>query len=242
MDFFYAEALNETDQTILLCADESRHLQKVFRKRPGERIFLSNGNGGIAEATFLERQRNQIICRVDSFRHIPPSLPRLITVAVGVIRPNRLDWAVEKLTELGVGHIQPLHTRYTDARSFKAGHIRNVAVSAMKQSRQAYLPQVSSPLPFSDWLHRGFADDSVRLLAHLNPEARPVHEIEIGSLRPICIAIGPEGGFSAEEIEMARESGFRLISLTDTVLRSETACVAAVSQLWMRFNDSGNQK
>ncbi len=233
MDYFFAPDLSTEDSEIQLSPEESHHLWRTKRKRLGETVMLINGQGVKAIARIHQFRGKNARCEILKTEIVPPPPSRSIQVGLGLIRPNRMDWAVEKLTELGVGSIVPLRCQFGEVRSFKEAHLQRIAISAIKQSQQAFLPQIQEPVPFANWL-RGISENknSLRLIAHLQDEANYLTEnLLTVAKHPIFIAIGPEGGFSEGEIELARSCRFRCIRLSETILRSETAAVVAVSQL-----------
>lgn len=235
MDAFYCPALSPTESQVTLSPKESHHLIRVFRKQPGQCIRLTDGRGHLAAAEIVSSHARGVVCQIRDIRHFPRPEPR-IHVGLATLRPNRMDWAVEKLTELGVAGIQTLRTRHTSVHAFKQQHLQKVAISALKQSGQAYLPDLKAPLDLSVWLREASAAaDSIRLLAHPDAAAVSVAALERETGREIRIGIGPEGGFAPDEVQQAVAAGFQLIKLTDTILRAETAAVVAAAQLILSF-------
>jgi 16S rRNA (uracil1498-N3)-methyltransferase len=144
-----------------------------------------------------------------------------------------MDWAMEKLTELGVGTISFFHSQFTSVRAYKTEHLHKVTISAMKQSKQVYLPKINSPLPLSEWVESiAKKENQILLLAHLNNTSMNISEIQFKH-ESVIVAIGPEGGFSNEEIKQAQEHGFKLVRIDNHILRTETAVVIAAAQLKM---------
>lgn len=237
MELFFSENLNDGDNEVRLSADESRHLLRALRKKSGEHIRITNGCGLLVEAEIGDNDRANVLCRILSNRMLPPPPERNIHIALSTIRPNRMDWAVEKLTELGVGSISAFHSQYCSVKSFKPEHLRKIAISAIKQSGQAYLPEIYAPLPFSDWIEKSPSNNSLNLIAHNGDTSLTMSQIGSRNLSEVQIAIGPEGGFSEDEIMMAMENGFQMLKLDNHTLRSETAAVAAVVQVKLLVSD-----
>ncbi len=231
MEFFYCADLSDVSEIVQLSGEESHHLRRVFRKRSGDLITLSNGKGILAEAVVENAPLQQVFCRIRSLQKVPPPPERRVHLALSLIRPNRMDWAVEKLAELGAGSIQPLLCRFSNIKTFKVEHLRKIAVSAMKQSEQAYLPELLSPLSFEKFLQQLPPPETRRrLIADRVEEAVSFKKIAAKPGQEIVIAIGPEGGFSEEETARAKGSGFQPLKLGDQILRAETAAVVAVAQ------------
>ncbi len=236
MEFFYSENLTEQSKQIKLSEVESRHLRKALRKRAGDRILITNGSGMLANAVIAEDKSKTVICNIRSTQNIDRSPEGNIHISLSTIRPNRMDWAVEKLTELGIGTISFFYSQFTSVRSFKTDHLEKIAISAIKQSQQVYLPQINSPRPFSIWIDSlQNENNQVRLLAHLNDNVQNMFQLQFETIHSkrqslIVVGIGPEGGFSKEELTTACEKGFRLVSLDNHILRTETAAVVAAAQ------------
>ncbi|NOX37719.1 MAG: 16S rRNA (uracil(1498)-N(3))-methyltransferase [Calditrichaeota bacterium] len=233
--FFYAPDLSLHSTHIQLSPEESHHASRVLRKRTDDHIGLINGNGLMARARIDRIDKKGVACIIETVSTVPPPEHR-IHVGLGMIRPNRMDWAVEKLTELGVHTIQPLQTDFTTAPGLKRRHLERVAISAMKQSQQAYLPTIAEPRAFQDWILQVplQAEHAAGYIAHWMPDAKRIPS-PADSLREIYLAVGPEGGFSEREVQLAVEAGFRIVKLQEQILRSETAAVVAVSQIKFLF-------
>ena len=233
--FFYAPDLSSHSKRLTLSPEESHHVNRVLRKRREDPVGLINGLGLMARARIEQIDKCAVSCVIEAVVHIPPPEPR-IHVALGMIRPNRMDWAVEKLTELGVYTIQPMQTDFTTIPILKREHLERIAISAMKQSQQPYLPTIAEPCSFSDWARQLIRQgkQTVGYLAHWMPGAQPI-SVPNDAPPEIYLAIGPEGGFSEREVQLAVEAGFQIVKLQDSVLRSETAAVVAVSQIKFLF-------
>lgn len=234
MEHFYAPNLSETTE-VLLDERESHHLSKVFRKRSGDSLMLTDGQGHAASATFAGMRQRRAICTINSLSKMPlPSSQRIIVV-VSTIRPKRMDWLVEKLTELGVGEIRFFSSENSSVKSFKADHLQKICISALKQSRQAYLPKLTAPRPFTE-IYEKLAQKQTVLLAHYSDrDTEVISKISLPEKISIPILIGPEGGFSGNELEQMAKPPFKPVSLALSVLRTETAAVSGAAQLVARL-------
>lgn len=230
MEIFYSENLTDQTNQLTLSQKESRHLSKVLRKRSGDHIQITNGMGLLADAIVGGEKSKSVICNIQSVRMISPYPERNIHIALSTIRPNRMDWAVEKLSELGVGSISFFHSQFTSVKTFKANHLHKIAISAIKQSKQVYLPKINPPLPFSDWIELTKENDPILLLAHFNDSSEYISKLIINDQSTI-VAIGPEGGFPEDELTLAIKNGFKLVKIDNHILRTETAVVVATTQL-----------
>ena len=235
MDLFYCPSLSLSSREVALPPEETHHIKRVFRKRAGEEISLTNGKGTLATGSIDDVKSQQVVCRILTTSQVPAPPEQQIQLVLSTIRPNRMDWAVEKLTELGVGSIQPIYSEFTSIKTFKTAHLQKIAVSAMKQSKQAYLPELHAPISFADWLGgTSFTEDHTLLIAHLSDASVKMNAIEIND-DGVILAVGPEGGFSRAEIDAAQGKGFQPVILSGQILRAETAAITAVAQLKLQF-------
>ena len=167
----------------------------------------------------------------------PPSL--IIQLGLGLSKGYRMDYAIQKSTELGVSSITPLYTQYSEVRfnktkrlENKLQHWRRIAVSSCEQSGRLSNPEIHPPMSIEDWL--GSPNKSCRLILDLRG-AKTLENLEI--INPVELAIGPEGGFSTKELRLANDQGFTTISLGSRILRTETAPIAALAILQHRYGD-----
>lgn len=233
MELFYSENLSLQTTHVLLGKEEGRHLRKVLRKRQGDLIQITDGKGIHAEAVIAGEESQGVVCEIHSIQHVAPPPERNIHIALSTIRPNRQDWAVEKLTEMGAGSISFFHSQFTSVRAFKADHLRKISISAMKQSRQCYLPQINAPVPFSRWLcSLPAGDNQIRFLAHSEDSSKDIKKFKWEN-QFVVAAIGPEGGFSEKELHLGVEKGFAPIRIDNHILRTETAAVIAITRIKM---------
>jgi len=232
MSFYYAPELTEKNRFITLPVAEGIHLKRVIRKKVGEKITLTNGKGLNCEALIEKMNSNQLICRVLSVKTKSSPSEANIHIALSVIRPNRTDWAVEKLTELGVGTISFFYSEHSNIRAFKSDHLQKVAISAIKQSEQLFLPHIHAPIEFQNLIEQvSKKPERIKLIAHNGNESKKLFDIKIKRKVPFFIAIGPEGGFSNSEISYAKSKGFQLLKIDRYILRTETAAISAAIQL-----------
>jgi 16S rRNA (uracil1498-N3)-methyltransferase len=213
--------------------EAARYLGRVLRLRAGDTVHVFNGDDGEWSATITEFRKGHVDIAVhDNVANAAESGLRIHLVQ-GISRGERMDFVVQKATELGVDHITPVLTdhgvvKLDDKRAGKRKlHWRRVAESACEQSGRVSPPRVDAPLPLNDWLGTARADDSTELI--LAPGvAQPLTSSGQPTAR-LCLLIGPEGGFSDREFDDATLSGFEPVSLGPRILRTETAAVAAIA-------------
>lgn len=218
--------------TLTLPESDSQHCVKVLRKQPGDMIEVIDGKGHRFSCRLLEAHQKRAKVEIVSVTELPPFWKGAITVAVAPTKHlDRMEWLVEKLTETGFDRLIPLHCRWSERKELKPERLEKIAVSAMKQSLKAMLPTISPMMTFKKFIEET-ADVPQKFIAHCDPlsERRLLsHSYVPGS--DTVIAIGPEGDFSPEEIEMAVNAGFIPVSLGEARLRTETAALLACHTL-----------
>jgi 16S rRNA (uracil1498-N3)-methyltransferase len=218
-----------TSGRLVLGPEESRHLARVRRVALGEivEVFDGRGQGYRAEVLALGKDRAELgIVANTADRAAPVEL----TLATAVPKGERFDWLVEKATELGVARLVPLRTERStvDPRAAKLDRLRRVVVEASKQCGRNRLMDLAEPIAWADLLDRGETAAN-QLLAH--PGGGSILGVDGIAGVPAVLAVGPEGGFTDEELRAARERGWRVVGLGPTILRIETAALAGCAVL-----------
>ncbi len=239
---FYLPSPAWEAERLCLTGDEARHCAQVTRHRVGDQVVIFDGAGRKAEAQIDTLGKAEVHLTVLAEQQIsPPRRP--ITLLQAVTKGDTFEWIIEKAVELGVRRIVPVITERTivrlDARDAAKKHEKwqRVVLEACKQCGQAWLPEITAPLPLPAALEVA-KPDRVRLVASLDPKARRLRGIlseahDEAGFSPLnfAVAIGPEGDFSPAEYEMLASRGWDAWSLGELVLRSETAAVCALSIL-----------
>jgi 16S rRNA (uracil1498-N3)-methyltransferase len=213
----------------------ARHVQ-VLRLQPGNRITLFNGEGGECEATVTRMGRSEVQVRIERYLPLERETAREVHLAMGMPANERMDWLVEKATELGVNAVQPLLTERSVLRlageraDKKRVHWQGIAIAACEQCGRNRVPMVHPVVTLAAWLNT--AATATRLLLSLEPDSRPLTSL-IPSIPsgPVVFLSGPEGGLSQAEEDAARQHGFVPVSLGARTLRAETAPLAALAAL-----------
>lgn len=217
----------------------TRHVQ-VLRMQPGQALTLFDGQGGEYEAAIEAMGRSRVAVQLGAHRAIEREAPRAIHLAVGVPAGDRMDWLVEKATELGAAALWPLFTERSVLRlkgeraDRKREHWQAVAVAACEQCGRNRVPVVHAPQELPAWLAGATAAPdgrTLRLLLSLQDGTRPLHEAAPAGTAPVCFLSGPEGGLSPAEEAVAFAQGWQGVTLGPRVLRSETAPLAALAVL-----------
>ena len=226
-----------------LPAGAARHVQ-VLRHQPGDVITLFEGQtgngftGGEFQASITHMGRSDVGVRVDSHSPVEREAARAIHLVVGMPANERMDWLVEKATELGVASIQPVMAARSvlklkgDRADKKIERWQSIAISACEQCGRNQVPVIHAPQSLADWLRSSDAPDadSARFVLSLRAGNQPLRAAA-GSAAAVWVMHGPEGGLTAQEEDWALERGWLPASLGSRVLRAETASVAALSIL-----------
>jgi len=216
-----------TGDAITLSGQEAHHLRDVMRGGRGERVLLFDGGGCEYVAEVVEAKRNAVALRIVERLNVNRELPWPLILGVGLPKGERQRWLLEKAVEVGVTRLVPLLTErgVADPTPSALERLRRGVVEATKQCGRNRLLEIGEPLTLADYA-RGAAADSLRLLAHPGGEAWVGRAATAaGAGAGVALAIGPEGGFTAAEVELAGTAGWRTIGLGPRVLRVETAAV-----------------
>ena len=213
---------------LTICGDEAHHLARVRRVGVGEVVDLFNGRGGLWRAEVLELARDRVALRVIEAIAPGPPMACDLTLATALPKGDRVEWLVEKATELGVARLVPLVTARTvvDPRAGKLDRLRRRVVEAAKQCGRDHLMEIGEPVAWADLVRRHATP--ICLVAHPGGASAPSWP-RSGLDRAAILAIGPEGGFADEEIALARSADWVPVSLGSTLLRVETAGLAGAA-------------
>lgn len=215
----------------------AHYIGRVLRLSNGSAVQLFDGSGQEYLGELVEVGKKQVRVELRQQLTGQPESPLRIHLGQGLSRGERMDWAIQKATELGVAQITPLisercEVRLNDERADKRlAHWRQIAISACEQCGRSVVPTIHSPQPLGDWLP---VEAELKLVLH--PVAAPL--ASHARPRTLAFLIGPEGGLSEHEVEQAQQAGFQAARLGPRVLRTETAPVVALSvaqQLWGDF-------
>jgi 16S rRNA (uracil1498-N3)-methyltransferase len=237
---FYCPLPLVAGQVLDLPPTAARHVQ-VLRMQPGHTLTLFNGEGGEFNAEVQHMGRNDVRVVVGEHRHVECEAAVQVHLAVGMPANERMDWLVEKATELGVHRITPLMTersviRLTGERAEKKqAHWQAVAASASEQCGRNRVPLIDAPERLEAWLARQTVQaDVVQGVLSLHASTQPLNVLSQGagaSAKSWVLLNGPEGGLTDAEDAAARVKGFAALSLGERVLRAETAALSALALL-----------
>lgn len=213
--------------SVILPASDSQHCIRVLRMRQGDCIEVIDGRGNKYSCRITDANAHRTAVEIIGSETIAPAWNYNVTVAVAPTKNvDRMEWLVEKLTEIGVNRIIPLLCRHSERKEIKTERLERIAVAAMKQSLKATLPTIDGMTPVQDVIAASASGQ--RFIAYCDrsiPRRLLAKEICPGS--DFTILIGPEGDFDPQEIHSALDSGFIPVSLGDNRLRTETAALVA---------------
>lgn len=223
---------NSAEFVSFLSEDDSRHAIKTLRLTVGDDIAVTDGQGNQYSAVITVADARRCLFRVTDTRRTPPR-PFSIRVCVAPTKnPDRIEWFVEKAVEVGIERISFFFGQHSERRVLKLERLEKIAVAAMKQSLQSYLPQLDEALSFSQLLKT--VDESQRFIAHLPGGDRESPVNLASQATPVgqyVVLIGPEGDFSESELQQAVAADFRMVTLGTNRLRTETAALTACQLL-----------
>lgn len=242
---YYVPELSIAGQSIDLSAEEARHAAKVMRVQTGQQLELFDGAGTHGLATVCEVNKRRVNCVVEQLLPAQQAKETLVCVGVAIPKGDRAKFLIEKLTELNVQTIVPLicqHSAWQPAATV-ASRLQKSAIEACKQSGRNDLPQILPPQPATAWFTCAtHADAAAKWLAHPGTASdggdpasargrlAGLARVWAGKQpRRVAIAIGPEGGFSGDEVATARATGWQLVDLGHLIQRIETAAIVLAS-------------
>lgn len=229
MHIFYSSIALAIDTSIFIEGQEHIHLSRSLRKKEGDTIFVANGKGVLFEAKIqlITKKRTQV-CLHTVVKSKKYSQNHNLYLAVAPTKNiGRYEWLVEKCIEIGVNSILPFTSFHIERKVLKNERLNTIAISAMKQSKQLFLPKIEPLTSFREILNVSNSFD-VKLIAYCDELNRDIKN-EIKNDGSVFVLIGPEGGFSPQEVEIAKENGFKTVTLGENRLRTETAAVYVAS-------------
>lgn len=226
---FFVNAENKKEDLIYIVGEENTHLNSVLRLRVGEKVEVCIDDGYVYHCELIEINKRESVARIQS--SVLENTLAPITIFIALIKAEKMDFAIQKVTELGVAGIVTFESEYCTVKDKgnKVDRLNRIAVSASKQSKRAKLPKIEGTLGFDEVLQKLQNFDQV-VVAYEN-ETQNAKEIlcKLDKNKSIALVIGSEGGFSKSEIDALKQYGAKVISMGQTILRAETACVSLVS-------------
>lgn len=228
LPYFY---LPHYDGSEVIQLDEpaSRHMISVLRMEEGEQLNLTDGKGHLLLCTIADAHKKRASVSVVEKRFEPPKTAA-VTIAISLVKNvSRLEWFLEKATEVGVAEIIPLLCHRTEKQHFRYDRMQQILVSAMLQSQQVWLPVLQEPQGFTALVQQSGFDQ--KWIAHCLETDRRSLRLQGPATGKQVLLIGPEGDFTPEEIELAISNGYVPVTLGNTRLRTETAGLVGATLL-----------
>jgi 16S rRNA (uracil1498-N3)-methyltransferase len=219
----------------------ARYLTSVLRMAVGQTITLFNGHGGEYSAQLTQAKKGKASAEITGFLDADRESLLELHLAIGISRGERMDWIVQKATELGINQITPLFTERCEVKlsgerlEKRIAHWQQVAISACEQAQRNSVPTINRPMAINQWIPD--SESSLKLVLHHRSEKRLSEMANTDN--SIGLLIGPEGGLSDNEIVLAQSHQFQPLALGPRVLRTETAPLAAISIIQSVWGDMG---
>jgi len=227
MDFFFSNDIN--NQTIILDNYESRHCIKVMRHKIGDLIKIVDGLGNLYSGNLVSFNKNSCAIQINDKTENYKKRNQHIHIGISPIKnQDRLEWFIEKSVEIGIDEITLIDCDRTLRKKIKIDRLNKIAITAMKQSLKAYIPKINDVTSVNDFIM--YNQNSSKFICHLDNDDRKdvlYYKDDIKKYKNVSILIGPEGDFSASEIELAVDNSFLCVTLGNSRLRTETAGIVA---------------
>lgn len=233
--YYSAETID--DSTVTLAGSEAHHLLHVMRAKPGFELIVFDGQGGEFVAEVAACKRSTVELSIGPRQAIERELPYELTLAVSLPKGDRQRWLIEKCVELGVTRIVPLQTTRSvgssvDRKKNSNTKLARYVIEASKQCGRNRLMEIASPVAWPALVAE--TTSGQRLLAHPGGQSLAEINCQTNDDDKLLLVIGPEGGFTDEEVSQAVEAGWKTVGLGARILRLETAAMALVSALTLR--------
>lgn len=227
MQLFFNQNINENTSEIIFNKEESRHIIKVLRKKQGDLLHITNGNGFLFTAEIILESDKKCVATIVDKTFQEKEWNYYLHLAIAPTKNiDRLEWFIEKATEIGIDEITPILCANSERKVVKIERLEKIMLSAVKQSLKFTVPKLNPLTKLSDFISQKTQSDLY--IAHCNQGDKiPLKKADL-STKKITILIGPEGDFSVQEVQKAVQHGFIPISLGNTRLRTETAGIVAV--------------
>ncbi len=245
MKRFYVEDIHAQDGLCTISGSEAGHILKVMRMGPGDRFILMDRTGARFQVAIESCQRKAVRVILEKSLPAPPASPVDITLCQALLKPRQMDYVIQKTSELGVNRIYPFTSARTVIRLNQQGfdgksrHWREIAQNAAKQSDRPVPAKIERLFPFRELLPHLAGQEAFKVILWEGEKARDLKGLFSGDIpiKKVLGVVGPEGGFTADEIDLAMETGFSSASLGHRILRAETAAQTLVAIIQYECGD-----
>jgi len=226
MQLFYTPDIQPSHPQYFLSEEESKHCIRVLRLVVGDKVQLIDGRGGLYTAEIKDAHPKRTILQIIGVQSEFNKRNHYLHIAIAPTKNiERLEWFLEKATEIGIDEISLIICQRSERKEAKVDRLNKIITSAIKQSLKAYHPILNEPEPLSKLLSRNF--NGQKFIAHCEDGDKTNLKQDIALKGKYLILIGPEGDFSPKEIDDALHNGFKAITLGESRLRTETAALEA---------------
>ncbi|MCL7989268.1 16S rRNA (uracil(1498)-N(3))-methyltransferase [Sphingobacterium sp. lm-10] len=234
MLLFYTPDVQHTHKEYLLSEEESKHAIRVLRLQIGHTVHLVNGVGDLLHAEIIDAHPKRTALRILSYERDFQKRNYYLHIAIAPTKNiDRLEWFIEKATEIGVDEITPIICEHSERKEVKIERLTKVAIAAMKQSLKAYLPKINPAITFTQFLEQQRSSSIAvhKAIAHCVDMEKSYLSTLLPAQGSYLILIGPEGDFSEKEITLTMKEEFKMTSLGESRLRTETAALMATAEI-----------
>lgn len=227
MQLFYNSDINTSTSSITFDKIESRHIVRVLRKKQDDVLHITNGKGFLFDAKITIASDKKCVAEITTHQEKPKPWNYYLHIAIAPTKNNdRIEWFLEKATEIGIDEITPIICNNSERRVVKLERFEKIIQSAIKQSLKFTLPKLNAPIKFNEFLNQDLEGETY--IAHCEEQDKNLLKSVVNPSEKTTILIGPEGDFSLDEIKKALEKNYTPISLGESRLRTETAALVAV--------------
>ena len=226
MQLFFNPDLNPEHKEFTFDKTESRHIVRVLRKSEGDTLKITNGKGFLFTASISIASDKKCLVKIISFTESKKPWNYYLHIAIAPTKLNdRMEWFLEKATEIGIDEITPIICHHSERKVVKLERFEKIVLSAMKQSLKLFIPKINEPITFKEFIKQKTSANL--FIAHCEEQDKKSFKKEIIPNTDITILIGPEGDFSSNEITTALNQNFTPVTLGESRLRTETAALVA---------------
>ena len=228
MQLFYNSDISIETTQITFDKIESKHIVRVLRKKENDILKITNGKGFLFDVKIIVPSDKKCVAEVIASEEKPKPWNYYLHIVIAPTKLNdRIEWFLEKATEIGIDEITPIICQNSERRVVKLERFEKIIQSAMKQSLKFTLPKLNAPIKLNDFLKQEF--DGQVCIAHCEEQEKTLLQSVVKPSEKTTILIGPEGDFSTQEIEKCLTKNFTPISLGESRLRTETAALVALN-------------
>lgn len=232
MEYYYTPKEYISSSSLTIIDEEAKHVARVLRKQPGAEIFVTDGEGNVYKTVITNISKALINCDVIQTQHMLYEPVKRLKLYQSLLKnPDRFEFVIEKSVELGIHELQPVISQNViNKTADKTERWQTIALAAMKQSQRCILPKILPPLEFEECISS--SGSVLKLIADERADTHASAPKDLGVIaESIDLYIGPEGGFSPEEVKYAKTKNFKILNLGPRKYRSETAAILGVGLL-----------